>query len=151
MGLAACACAYFWCVCPWIINADVRVNYPMVCRARSNSDEMALSLALTIDDLALVCEEAYEARTKWHDLGLALRVPEDALESIESRCSRPKDGLREMLKAWLRRVEPEPTWAALVKALASKLVEEGPLAKGLEEKYCRDTASKWHLHVTLES
>ena len=95
---------------------------------------------LAIDDLALVFEEAYEARAKWHDLGLALRVPEDELQSIESRCSRPKDGLREMLRTWLRRVEPLPTWAALVKALASKLVEEGPLAMGLEEKYCQDSS-----------
>ena len=98
--------------------------------------------ALTIDDLALVLEGAYEARAKWHDLGLALRVPEDELESIESQRPLPKDGLRVMLRTWLKRVEPQPTLAALAKALASKLVEEGPLAKGLEEKYCRDTASK---------
>ena len=91
-------------------------------------------------DLALVLDETYEARAKWHNLGVALKMSKQELESIESRCSSTEDGLREMLRTWLRRVEPQPTWAALVKALASKLVEEGPLAKGLEEKYCRDTA-----------
>ena len=95
--------------------------------------------APTIDDLALVLDETYEARAKWHNLGVALRVPEHELESIESQCSAPEDGLREMLKTWLRRVEPQPTWAALVKALASKLVGKELLATGLEEKYCRDT------------
>ena len=102
---------------------------------------MAAMSAITIDDFVLVFEETYEARAKWYDLGLALRVPEDALDSIKLRCSCPKDGLREMLKTWLRRVEPQPTWTALMKALGSKLVEEGALAKGLEEKYCRDTVS----------
>ena len=102
---------------------------------------MAAMDVLTIDDLAPVLEETYEARAKWHNLGVALRLPEHELESIESQCSaRPEDGLREMLKTWLRRVEPQPTRAALVKALASKLVGKELLAKELEEKYCRDQA-----------
>ena len=105
---------------------------------------MAASMAamdvLAIDDLAPVLEETYEARAKWHNLGVALRLPEHELESIESQCSAPEDGLREMLKTWLRRVEPQPTRAALVKALTSKLVGEELLAKELEEKYCRDQA-----------
>ena len=107
-------------------------------------DAMAASMAamdvLTIDDLAPVLEETYEARAKWHNLGVALRLPEHELESIESQCSAPEDGLREILKTWLRRVEPQPTRAALVKALASKLVGKELLAKELEEKYCRDQA-----------
>ena len=101
---------------------------------------MATMDVLAIDDLVPVLEETYEARAKWHNLGMALRLPEHELESIESQCSAPGDGLREMLKTWLRRVEPQPTQAALVKALASKLVGKELLAKELEEKYCRDQA-----------
>lgn len=94
-------------------------------------------MALKLGDLGLVLEETCEARARWYDLGLALRVSVPTLESIKAEYSDPKDRHREMLAAWLKHAEPQPTWEAMIKALASKVVEEGPLAKRLEDEYCQ--------------
>ena len=41
-------------------------------------------MALKVDNLGLVLEETYEARARWYNLGLVLRVSVSALDSIKA-------------------------------------------------------------------
>ena len=93
---------------------------------------------LSINDLGDICEEIYEARTKAHDIGLALKVPEDALQSIDARFDDPGDRLREMLAAWLKK-DSEPTWQDVLKALRRNMVGHSKLASDIEAKHCATT------------
>ena len=92
-----------------------------------------------MDDLGTVLQETYEARNKWYDIGLGLKVSVATLDGIKSQSDDPKDCLRETLKPWLKGTDPKPTWRALVEALKSCIVEEHQLAKRLEAKYCCDS------------
>jgi len=93
-------------------------------------------MELSLDDLATVRKELHEARTKWYDIGLELKVPVGTLDSIEAQSDDTKKCLLEALKHWLKTVDPKPTWQALVDALRSCVVEENQLANSLEEKHC---------------
>ena len=81
-------------------------------------------------------EEVFDAHAKWYNLGLQLGVRGGTLDGIRNQYQDPKDALREMLKVWLKMVDPKPTWAALVDALRKKTVERFQLATELEHKYC---------------
>ena len=87
-------------------------------------------------DLAVALEEVYDARSKWYDIGIMLKIPVSTLNSIRAQYHDPKDALREMLTVWLNSVDPKPTWRALVDVLQSKVVAEAQLADQLERKWC---------------
>ena len=56
------------------------------------------------------------------------------LSSIEKRHhSDPHQCLLEMLEAWLKRVDPLPTWIAIIEAI--EFLEEEQLAKELRDKH----------------
>ena len=93
-------------------------------------------MKLSIQDLALVHKDVYEARSKWYNLGLQLRVPPATLDSIESEKHAPDASLRKALAVWLRGVDPWPTWNCMTEALKSPTVGELQLAVLLERKYC---------------
>ena len=95
-------------------------------------------LELSIGDLVYVRDEIYNARTKWYDIGLHLRIPVDDLDAIRRDPTlMVGDPLCEVLKHWLKTaVEPKPTWSALIEALRSRTVREDALASELEKKYC---------------
>ena len=93
-------------------------------------------MELKLDDLNTVLEELYEARTKWYFIGLKLKVPVDTLDSIKTQSDDPNECLLQVLKHWLKMVDPKPMWEALVDALRGRLVEEHQLANSVEEKYC---------------
>ena len=83
---------------------------------------------LTISDLPQVFVAVFDARTKWYDIGLVLKIDAGSLDAIEE--DNPRDVqncLRALLKKWLRRGQPKPTWGALREALESPLVDEGQL------------------------
>ena len=93
--------------------------------------------ALGLNDLAEVVNEVFNARAKWYDIGLNLGVPVGTLNAIRVQYrDNPQDCLREVLMVWLKAVDPQPTWKALVDALQSKAVDEGRLAKELVAKKC---------------
>ena len=94
------------------------------------------AMELSLDDLVTVRKELHEARTKWYDIGLELKVPVGTLDSIEAQSDDAKKCLLDTLKHWLKTVDPKPTWQALVDALRSCVVEENQLANSLEEKHC---------------
>ena len=76
-------------------------------------------------DLPEVMRAVFEARAKWCDIGLELKIDPGSLDAIQAENSRSvQDCLRSLLKIWLRRHQPEPTWGALIEALKSPLVNE---------------------------
>ena len=87
--------------------------------------------------MSTVRNEIHDARTKWYDIGLELKVPEPTLKSIESKYTDDKVCLREVITAWLKAGD-NATWESLVDALRTKVVDEPKLAAVLEAKYCSE-------------
>ena len=91
---------------------------------------------LTIGNLKTVKKAVWSARTKWKVIGLELDIIQTDLDAIEvayrtdiERC------FIEMLALWLKKVDPPPTWTAMVAALQDPTIGEGELAKELESKF----------------
>ena len=93
---------------------------------------------LTLNDLKDVRGAIYEARPKWYDIGIELRLTIGTLDAIRDACPNDAgDCLTRMCIAWLKRINPPPSWAALASALESPPVGEGHLAQQLKNKYSR--------------
>ena len=74
---------------------------------------------------------------------MQLLLNADTLDNIRSTCgSSTQDCLLEVLKKWLRRVNPYPTWKAIVDALKSIVVGEEKLAHKLEDEYCKQDSTR---------
>ena len=83
---------------------------------------------LKVNDLPQVYRSVFDARTKWYDIGLELGIDAETLNCIEKENPRQlQDCLRNMLKTWLERAHPRPTWEALIEALKSPLVDREDL------------------------
>ena len=74
------------------------------------------------------------------------------LDIIKTNSHTTEECLREMLKQWLIRTSPAPSWSGLVEVLCSDLVGEKRLARQLS-KYCTtrddngDTGTKGLFHM----
>ena len=69
---------------------------------------------------------------KWYDIGVRLRISADTLDVIKKdERGNCNECFREMLKVWLRRGKPQPTWTEMAKALKSPMVGYEQLAKKL--------------------
>ena len=91
---------------------------------------------LSVNDLHVVMEELNDARAKWDDIGLQLRMSVGALDAIKEQYDDPSHCLKETLKTWLKTCPSPPTWKNIVDALRSSTVGEVRLATDLEQKYC---------------
>ena len=81
---------------------------------------------LTLDNLSEVLNAVWKVRSKWLNIGLNLHINPDTLDAIGVNCHHQyEDCIREVLKEWLKRVEPRPTWDALREALNSPTVVSG--------------------------
>ena len=80
--------------------------------------------------------ELYDVRTKWKLIGLGLRLPPPELDAISGD---HLDCLQKVLTKWLNRIDPLPTWDALIAVLRSRLVGEEKKAQELKEKFCSVT------------
>ena len=85
--------------------------------------------ALGTSDLRKVYKAAWDARTKWYNVGLELDIDTATLDSIKANNDNVEDRFRAMLTTWLRAVNPRPTLAALAEALRSPTVGCGHLAE----------------------
>ena len=85
------------------------------------------------DDLVAVKRFLFEAKHKWYNIGLELRVKDSMLDEIKARHGTDYDAcLREMLQIWLRFYPKKPTWDRLADALKEQAVAENELAdKGM--------------------
>ena len=92
---------------------------------------------LCADDLGEVYEKIYEAHPKWYFIGLWLKLPVNTLDGIKAQCgSELVECFCEMLKRWLTRVDPLPTWKSLSEALSSQSVDKAQLALKVMTNHC---------------
>ena len=75
----------------------------------------------------------YKVDDKWKILGIHLGL-EERLDSIEENCKQDsKKCLLEILRTWLKQVDPPPTWTAIIEAV--EFLGEKPLGRELQQKY----------------
>ena len=91
---------------------------------------------LGVDDLSAVLTEIIEVQSHSYYVGLSLRVPAHALDSIRATHADQKDRLLHTVKYVLEQVHPKPTWRTIADALKSQLVNMPHLSQKIEEKYC---------------
>ena len=88
---------------------------------------------LSIDDLHKVLKATWEARAKWYNCGLALGLTAGTLDAIRETHRGVCDNcFTEILKEWLQKVRPPPTWISLCIALEDPSVGHDELAENLE-------------------
>ena len=74
---------------------------------------------------------------KWEDIGILLDIEEGQLNKVKSDNDAGNGGdcLREMLKIWLKKIDPKPSWSSMAKAL--KVLGEQSLAERIRKTYCK--------------
>ena len=71
--------------------------------------------------------------TKWNGLGLTLGLPPYIVERIKQQCKTVEDQLQGVLSHWIG--TGDASWAALVEALRSPLVNMKGLARQIASNY----------------
>ena len=74
---------------------------------------------------------ACQAMDKWEVFGLQLNIPPHQLHTIQR--SNPILCFAEVFDKWKRKSDPPFTWATIVEALRSPIVNENSLAKEIED------------------
>ena len=96
-----------------------------------NSLDITDPVIPTLRDLM---KELYtKAADKWEDVGILLGIKPGSLNAIKIEEKVPMSCLREMLKIWLNRVSPPPSWAAIAEAV--DMLGDHNLADSLRAKY----------------
>jgi hypothetical protein len=73
--------------------------------------------------------------SNWENIGVLLEIDDGLLSKIKAdNHGESGNCLREMLRVWLKKVDPPPSWSLLVDALKS--LGEEKLARELSERYC---------------
>ena len=88
----------------------------------------------------LLNELTNRVAAKWEEIGISLQLESGLLEIIKK--DNPNDCracLREMLKEWMKQIDPSPSWSAIIKAV--KDCGYRPLARTLRNKYLPVTVS----------
>ena len=73
-------------------------------------------------------------RDQWYRLGLQLKVRPEALDTIRTQFSDPRDQLLKVLKTWLT-TSDNTSWKTLTDALRRRSVGQRGLADDLVSKY----------------
>ena len=75
----------------------------------------------------------HEVADKWKMIGVLLEIPKGKLAFIAEKHHDPHDRLISMLEIWLDRVNPSPTWVAIIEAVEFLGGEQ--LGRKLRNKY----------------
>ena len=87
-------------------------------------------------NLKKVCDLVSDAKPKWYELGFQLEIKEVALEVIKMENSNNVQAcFRKMLSAWLRTIDPPPSWEGLLTALEHDSVKCGDLAESIRQRF----------------
>ena len=90
---------------------------------------------LSIKDLQAVLNELYDARVKWFNFALELKICPNDLAAIRMRHrDDPDECFKDSLSTWLNKGDPTPTWYALVNALRSPTVGFHQLSEQVQQK-----------------
>ena len=110
-------------------------------QAGPNTDDQAGPNTDHQIDLNTVQDALQSAAQKWYPLGLQLGLSSNALHAVELETDKDHSYyLNEMLRVWMEREDPRPSWRAVIEAL--KKNDETELANRLQEKY-----GEWDLLV----
>lgn len=72
---------------------------------------------------------------KWEDIGILLGIEDGQLAKVKADYPMNSGScLREMLRIWLKKVEPQPLWTDLIDSLNA--LGEEKLAQQLRKRYC---------------
>ena len=83
----------------------------------------------------LLKELLSKVASNWENIGVLLGIDDGPLSKIKAdNHGESGNCLREMLRVWLKKVDPPPLWNLIVDALKS--LGEEKLAQELNEKYC---------------
>ncbi len=88
--------------------------------------ERNLDQILTDDDLQEVYEAVYEARDKWFNMGMALKLKVGSLNAIKAGSGDVDEKCLNMLQEWLHNGTSK-TWRAIAEVLGSKTVARDDL------------------------
>ena len=89
----------------------------------------AIEGELNINDLREVQKTSWDARAKWYNIGLELKIDPGTLDTIKGNNDNIDDRFRAMLTTWLKMVKSKPTWETLAEALRSPTVGYEHLAE----------------------
>lgn len=97
-------------------------------------DKGTIFSQLDIDDLAEVQEALWEARSKWYNIGIRLKVKDSDLECINAVSGiEVGEKFTQMLRTRLKMLEPV-TWEELCDTLNHLIVNEPTLARKVKRK-----------------
>ena len=101
---------------------------------------------LNLDNLLI---QLQSLNAMWHNLGVALDVPDSILDDIKDQCrANPEQCMVEMVDAWMTRQTHvgKPTWTDLATGL--RKINQTKLADALENIYNTGTVCL-HTHLLL--
>ena len=88
------------------------------------------------ENAEIIVNELINVRRVVYELGLALNVPQDVMDSIREENPRQLERLIRVIDEFLDQESPSPSWRRIVDALRSPQVQCTRLAAKLERKYC---------------
>ena len=94
-------------------------------------------MALTEDDLFDIQEKLWDARSKWKNIGLAIKIRNPDLDVIEQNNHDIDAKFRSMILHWLKNGK-DCTWVTLCKALEARSVGLDDLAARIRSGRCAD-------------
>ena len=114
---------------------DPLLSYPDVATASVASGIVAKEerSTLTQNHVGTVMKDLTPLASEWENIGVYLEIDDGTLSTIKADEQKALGRLREMLRAWLRRTEPPPTWTDMVEAVA--LINPS-LGDSLRTKHC---------------
>ncbi len=84
---------------------------------------------LEVDDFRVVQTSLWTVRSNWFQIGVELHLQVTDLDAIRVDChDQSEPCFRVMIRQWLERAEPKPTWQALIAALREDTVGQKALA-----------------------
>ena len=82
----------------------------------------------------LLKELSQEVSADWEDIGHILKLAPGSLDTVKLNYpSSASKCFREMIKLWLKQVNPRPSWAAIIEAV--DILEHESLAEQLRKKF----------------
>ncbi len=106
---------------------------PSVTMGTSVSDPLTLSVFRDVQN------KLWTVRSKWFNLGIELGLYLDDLEVIRRDHRYIDEQFPRMIRTWLERREPKPTWQAIIAALQECTVDEEGVADDLTKAYQSNT------------
>ena len=101
---------------------------------KTRLDQNSVHQPPTKPELQDLLKELYTNASEWMNIGVFLGIEIGKLDTIKTAENhKPQNCLREMLRIWLNRVPPPPSWAAIADAV--ERIDDQNLADQLRTKY----------------